>query len=96
MLPTLPFTDGMRPTVQTRFGGLNHNLSAGDGEIYWMDNLSGREFPLLTPRERRGLIKTLTSPGGIGALDYPWWTDGTGFYYNGVQKGTVTSGQPSA
>lgn len=93
MFPTLYNQNGMRPTVQTRFGGLNHNLSAGDGEIFWMENLSGREYPLLTPRERRGLVNTLTSPGGIGALDYPWWADGTGFYYNGVLKGAVTAGQ---
>lgn len=93
MLPQLSDRSGMRPTVQTRFGGLNHNLSAGDGEIYWMQNLSGNEFPLLTPRKRRGLMRTLTSPGGIGALDKPWWVDGTSFYYNGTSKGTVTAGQ---
>ena len=92
-LPQLNAPSGMRPTVQTGFGGINHNRSAGDGEIYGMENLSGREFPLLTPRKRRGLLGTLTSPGGIGAGDCPWWADGTGFYYNGTNKGSVTAGQ---
>lgn len=92
-MPTLRDRSGMRPTVQTSFGGLDHNLSAGDGELYWMENLSSREFPLMTPRKQRGLMRTLTTPNGIGALDKPWWVDGTSFYYNGTSKGTVTSGQ---
>ncbi len=91
-LPEMTSRSILRPSVQTAFGGLNHNLSAGDGELYAMKNLSGREFPLLTPRLRRGLLTTLTSPGGIGAGDEAWWVDGTGFYYGGTRKGTVTAG----
>ena len=91
-LPEIATRSSLRPSVQTAFGGLNHNLSAGDGELYAMENMSGREFPLLTPRLRRGLLTTLTSPGGIGAGDEAWWADGTGFYYGGVRKGTVTAG----
>ena len=92
-LPEMPARNIMRPAVQTAFGGLNHNLRARDGELWWMKNLSGREFPLLTPREPRGLLGTLEAPGGIGAGDAVWWTDGTGFYYDGVRKGTVTAGE---
>ena len=91
-LPEMTSRSVMRPSVRTAFGGLNHNLSAGDGEIYAMQNLSGREYPLLTPRQKRGLLTALTTPGGVGAGDDVWWIDGTGFYYGGVRKGTVTSG----
>ena len=91
-LPEMTSRSSLRPSVQTAFGGLNHNLSAGDGELYAMKNLSGREFPLLTPRLQRGLLTTLSNPGGIGAGDEAWWADGTGFYYGGVRKGTVTAG----
>ena len=92
-LPEMPARNIMRPAVQTAFGWLNHNLRARDGELWWMKNLSGREFPLLTPREPRGLLGTLEAPGGIGAGDAVWWTDGTDFYYDGVRKGTVTAGE---
>lgn len=93
MLPYLNNKSGMRAAVRTGFGGLNHNLSALDGELWDMENLSAREFPLMTQRPRRGLERTVDSPGGLGAGDKPWWVAGTGFYYDGALKGTVTAGQ---
>ena len=92
-LPEMTSRSIMHPAVQTSFGGLDHNLRARDGAIWWMENLSGREFPLLTPRCGRGLLAALQSPGGIGAGDAAWWADGTGFYYAGVRKGTVAAGE---
>ena len=41
-LPNIGDRSIMRPSVQRGFGGLNHNKSAGDGEIYWMQNMSSR------------------------------------------------------
>ena len=92
-LPEMTSRSIMHPAVQTSFGGLDHNLRARDGALWWMENLSGREFPLLTPRCGRGLLAALQSPGGIGAGDAAWWADGTGFYYAGVRKGTVAAGE---
>jgi len=89
---SLPYMNNksiMRPTVRTQFGGLNNNLSAHDGEIVWMENMSSREYPLLTPRKPRTLVQTISEPCGIGARDELYWVSGTGFYYNGVLKGTV-------
>ena len=89
---SLPYMNNksiMRPTVRTQFGGLNNNLSARDGEIVWMENMSSREFPLLTPRKQRALVQTISEPQGIGARDELYWVSGTGFYYNGVLKGAV-------
>lgn len=94
-LPQMSDRSMMRPVVRTGFGGLNNNLSAQDGEIVWMENLSAREFPLLTQRARRGLERTVSEPGGVGAGDKPWWVSGTGFYYDGVHKGTVEKGEKS-
>ena len=93
MLPYMNQKSIMRPAVQTGFGGLNHNKNAEDGEIYDMVNMSSREYPLLTPRPKRGLVRTLTEPCGAGAGDKAWWVDGTDFYYDAVQKGTVVKGQ---
>ena len=92
-LPEMPSRSIMHPAVQVSFGGLDHNLRARDGALWWMENLSGREFPLLTPRHGRGLLATLENPGGIGAGEKAWWTEGTGFYYDGVRKGSVSAGE---
>ena len=88
-LPMMSDKAIMRPAVMTSFGGINHNLNAGDGELYDMRNLSSREYPLLTPRKKRGIVGTLNKPNGLDALDKPWWVDGTGFYFDGEKKGTV-------
>ena len=88
-LPYMSDKSIMRPTVRTQFGGLNNNLAARDGEIVWMENMSSREYPLLTPRNQRAWVRTVSDPYGIGARDYLYWVSGTGFYYNGVLKGTV-------
>ena len=61
-LPQMNDRGMMRSAVHRGFGGLNNNLSAQDGEIVWMENLSAREFPLLTQRARRGLERTRTRP----------------------------------
>lgn len=89
-LPQMSDRSMMRPAVRTSFGGLNHNLSAGDGEIFWMENMSSREYPLLTQRPKRGVLMELDEPYGMGAQDEPFWVDGTGFYYDGVWKGSVS------
>lgn len=88
-LPYMSEKSIMRPTVRTQFGGLNNNLAARDGEIVWMENMSSREFPLLTPRKPRAYVQTISEPQGIGSRDELYWVSGTGFYYNGVLKGTV-------
>ena len=88
-LPYMSDKSMMRDVVRRQFGGLNNNLAAQDGEITWMQNMSSREFPLLCPRDRRGLTRTLTSPKGIGAQDEPFWAANGKFYYAGEEKGTV-------
>lgn len=88
----LPMThaDDIQKGRQTQFGGLNHNLGAGDGELWDMKNLTSDYFPLLATRQKRRNIQKLTSPQGIFSWDGLAWVDGTTFYYGGVAKGTVT------
>ena len=84
----------MNPAVLTAFGGLNHNLSAGDGELWDMTNLSSREYPLLRPREKRSSVRTMALPQGLGEDGKKlFWADSGAFYYDGVSKGSVTAGQ---
>jgi hypothetical protein len=37
------------------FGGYNHNLRIGEGEFYDMENLTSSDYPVLSPRPKRGL-----------------------------------------
>lgn len=93
-LPYMSDKSIMRPTVRTQFGGLNNNLSARDGEIVWMENMSSREFPLLTPRQQRVLWVNAGGFFGFGARDELYWVEHTSFYYNGAWKGRVAAASP--
>ena len=90
-LPSMAYSDGIRKYKQTEFKGYNHQLSAQDGELWDMENLTGDYYPLLAPRRRRYIVAQLTTPNGFYAHDGLFWVDGTGFYADGVLKGTVTN-----
>lgn len=81
-LPMLPYPRSIfRPAVQTVFGGMNRNPGAGEGELYDMENLTGRDWPLLSARPSRALMYILSSVGSVGVLrgvgNYPiyFWTE---------------------
>ena len=83
----------MRPAVRTGFRGLNHNLSAGDGEIYWMENLSSREYPLMASRIGWAFAPNVRVNNGIGSYKGElFWSYRYDFYYgenSQTPKGTV-------
>jgi hypothetical protein len=54
-----------------------------------MTNLCGLCYPLISPRPKRRLPTTLTTPRGLFAKDKLVYVDGTDFYYDGTVKGTV-------
>lgn len=88
-LPSMAYADGIRKAKQTKFGGYNHNLHAQDGELWDMQNLTSDLYPLLSPRKARWLLQKLQQPNGFYTKDGLYWVDGTGFYADGIQKGTV-------
>ena len=90
MLPGMNYADGMKKSVQTAFGGYDHRRGAGEGALYDMENLTSAELPLLSARRPRRLVRELAKPNGFTACDGLYWVDGTGFYKDGVQKGTVS------
>ena len=92
-LPRVSYADGIRKHQAVQFGGYNHNLYAGDGEIWDMENLTSDLFPLLSSRRPRYKLRTLAKPNGFYARDGLYWVDGTGFYRDGILKGTVTDGR---
>lgn len=92
-LPGLRYADGITKGQQVKFGGLNHNLGAGDGELWDMKNLTGDYYPLLASRRERMRYTSLSAPGGLYSWEGLAWVDGTSFCYQGQVKGTVTAGQ---
>lgn len=71
------------------FAGYDHRDIIADGSLYDMRNLSGDRYPIITQRQYRGLVRTLSKPNGLFALDGLCWVDGDALYYNGEQVGTV-------
>ena len=89
-LPGPTYADGIRKDQQVVFKGLDHNLGAGDGELWDMRNLTSDYYPLLATRQKRRILRSLSAPEGIFSWDGLAWVDGTTFYYRGEAKGTVT------
>ena len=92
-LPSMKYAERIHKSNQVKFRGLNHVLGARDGDIWDMLNMTSDHYPVLSTRPRRKLLRTLQEPGGIFALQGLCWVDGTGFFYKGEQKGTVSVGQ---
>lgn len=94
ILPKLPNAAKLTKSYQVDFRGLNHTIAAADSEIYDMTNLSSDHYPVLSPRGKRKIIRTLTSPNAMFCYgEHMAWIDGTNFYYDGEIYGTVTAGE---
>lgn len=93
MLPSMKYADRITKTQQVKFGGLNRAVSATDGELYAMRNLTGDHFPVLAARRPRVLYRTLNAPGGMFSWEGLCWVDGTDFYFDGEVKGQVNKGK---
>lgn len=79
--PVLP----VRPTtkeVTEVFKGYNHNLRIGSGEFYDMTNMTGDDYPILSPRRKRGVYATPEAPAGLIAKDSLCYVDGPCFVMN--------------
>lgn len=64
------------------FKGYNHNLRIGEGEFYDMKNLSSDNYPILSPRPKRGIYASPTTPQGMVAKDALCYVDGGDFVIN--------------
>lgn len=92
---TLPYAargEGCSVAWQDSFGGLDERLGAAEGAAVSMENMTGDHWPVMASRAPRRKYATLASPHGLGGADKLYWVDGTGFYYDGEEKGTVTAG----
>lgn len=84
---TLRETQSSQSTIDV-FGGLNHNIKISENEFYDMRNMSSDNFPVLSPRGRRGLYEYPTDDvhkiNGIIAKDTLCYVDKTKLYINDV------------
>ena len=69
-------------TMVDMFKGYNHNLRIGESEFYDMTNLSSDNYPVLSPRPKRGVYDTPNDPKGLVAKDSLCYVDGSDFVIN--------------
>lgn len=74
-------------TVTDAFYGYNHSLRVGDGEFYDMENLTSGNFPVLSPRKKRGFYVNVNTSSnkahGLISKDNLCCVAGGTFYNNG-------------
>lgn len=78
------YAPAIRESFQNVFGGLNHTDSCGDGEIYDMENICLRDYPVLKPRKHRIL-------GGIWQRQRMWPIGEGEEYYAGDATDLISS-----
>lgn len=93
----LPFLKNRESPNQSKiieFKGYNANSVVEEGEMSETWNLSTDEYPCLSPRKPRKMVKDgLTSPTALHGKTKLAYVDGTNFLYDGVVKGVVTTGK---
>ncbi len=68
------------------FGGYNHNLSLNSNEFFDMRNLTSDNYPVLSPRSKRGDYEFPTKkPLGMIDKDALYYVDEGRLYYNGKE-----------
>lgn len=73
----------MVKSMQNVFAGYNHNLVIGDTQFYDMQNMTSDNYPVMSPREERGIVDRLDNPFGLFGGEALAWVDGNKFYYDG-------------
>lgn len=92
-VPQLQVPSGIQKVVQIQFGGLAHYDAAKDGQIYDMQNITGDNYPILQPRQKRRLVSEGQNETAIFAHEKLVEVKGTQLLYDGVPVGTVTPGK---
>lgn len=95
--PTLRDTSKYREMTRV-FGGYNRQISCEEGQFFDMKNMSSKYFPILSPRQNRGVVKKLSKPQGILDKEDLWWIDDKVLYKNGepmaLEGVTLSSASP--
>lgn len=72
-----PYLENIPQTreMTTSFQGYSHLLSCREGSFFDMKNITTEHYPILSPRQRRGFIKTLENPQGLIDKDGLVWVE---------------------
>lgn len=79
--PRLRALESSRQMVDV-FKGYNHNLRIGESEFFDMKNMTSDHYPVLSPRGKRGVYASPTSPNGLITKDALCYVDGSKFVIN--------------
>ena len=85
LYPTLQEVTRYRE-MTTTFGGYNHQLSCQEGQFYDMKNMTSQYFPILSPRQNRGMVRQFTMPQGVLDKEELMWIENGKLYLNGEEK----------
>ena len=93
--PTLKVLGTSRQMIDV-FGGYNHNLRIGEGEFYDMTNLTSADYPVLSPRPKRGIYDDpyLVNPTAMLSKDALCYVDGKDFVINNYRVDMGLSNEP--
>ena len=75
------------------FGGYNHSELIAENEWLEMLNMSGDNFPALSPRRPRGVVKPVSKANGLFAKEELVYVDGTSLYYGSEKVATVSDSE---
>lgn len=85
--------NGYSRSMQNVFMGYNHNLVIDEAQFYDMKNLTSDYYPVMSTRDKRGIIDHLDNPQGLfGGAQLAWIESGR-FYYDGINVCEVTEGE---
>ena len=91
MLPGMKYADGMKKKRADGVRRLRPPARRGRGRALRHGKPDVRRAAAFYPRGSRAVsCASLQKPNGFTACDGLYWVDGTGFYKDGVQKGTVS------
>ncbi len=76
--------------MQNVFAGYNHNLVIGEEQFYDMVNMTSDYYPVLSPRDKRGIIQRFSNPKGLFGGDALAWINNGEFWYDGNYVCDVT------
>ena len=72
------------------FGGYNRRLRVGDGEFYDETNMSADDYPVVSTRKQRGVVRTMTTPQGVISKAKLVHADANKLYYDGTEVTGIT------
>ncbi len=81
--PTINVPEEKRIFTNT-FAGYNHNLKIADGEFFEEQNMCSDDYPVLSSRKPRGLVRVLDTCQGIIAKDDLYYVNNNRLYKNGT------------